>query len=434
MGIEAEESISATASAAPEVVTYCLRGEDGARASAEEAGNWQVEGATHPEGASRRGRGQPSSDRYYAEVGRFAEEALAEAQGQVGGLLQAFRRKGGAAAEGEGNPGGWLAAFEALTLGVLWRVYAGRASGQAGPGQRLLARLAQWREQHKRLKPAIDGLRGALGGLLLEGGPARGEAPLTLETLEGLLGWLAATGDFAEEVKRLRAWGDFLAGLPAEEATRHLEAVMGFATWFERRGLEVLGRYTPQVERFLAERGPAYRWREDRVFCGRQRAEYHLNMVGTEMMNRAFREAFLQTGRKAVLLPPCMRAKPDGVCKARSTPHGELCAGCTPSCRVHQATRLGEKHGFAVFILPHELSVFGGGASPGGAAGQTGVVGVSCPLTNVTGGWQTHALGIPAQGLLLDYCGCVWHWRPQGGIPTDINFKQLLKVVGEGAP
>ena len=37
-------------------------------------------------------------------------------------------------------------------------------------------------------------------------------------------------------------------------------------------------------------------------------------------------------------------------------------------------------------------------------------------------------LGVPAQGLLLDYCGCIWHWDKKG-IPTDINFNQLVRVV-----
>jgi hypothetical protein len=61
---------------------------------------------------------------------------------------------------------------------------------------------------------------------------------------------------------------------------------------------------------------------------------------------------------------------------------------------------------------------------------RMGVVGVSCPLTNVAGGWETRDLGVPAQGLLLDYCGCPYHWHLDKGIPTDINFEELLRIVG----
>ena len=116
-------------------------------------------------------------------------------------------------------------------------------------------------------------------------------------------------------------------------------------------------------------------------------------------------------------------------CKAVETPLGERCVHCTPACRVNQVSGLGEKLGFDVFIIPHELSVFSTGKVDPEKGKAVGVVGVSCPLTNPTGGWETRGLGIHAQGLLLDYCGCVWHWHDQG-IPTDINARQLLKLLG----
>ncbi len=151
--------------------------------------------------------------------------------------------------------------------------------------------------------------------------------------------------------------------------------------------------------------------------------------MGTEILNRAFREAFLKTGRKVVLAPPCMRAQPDGVCQARSTPFGDCCTACTPGCRVHQVTKLGEKHDFDVLIMPHELSVFSNSKIKPTKDGTVAIVGVSCPPTNFSGGWETKDLNIPALGLLLDYCGCPWHWHKEG-IPTDINFRQLLWVLG----
>jgi hypothetical protein len=246
---------------------------------------------------------------------------------------------------------------------------------------------------------------------------------------------MEATGDFKEEVKRLRAWQDFLLDQPVENAIQDLEAAISLAAWFEVRAEAALGRYTPHVERFLAKTHPSYRWREDAIFCGRRRVEYNLNMIGTEILNRAFREPFLLTERKLVLLPPCMKCQPDNQCRAHSTPFGALCAGCTPDCRVHRLTQLGKTLGFETLILPDELSVFSGGAVKPVDGNEIGVVGVSCVLTNVTGGWETRALNIPAQGVLLDYCGCSWHWHEKG-IPTDVNVGQLLRVLGidQGTP
>ena len=124
-----------------------------------------------------------------------------------------------------------------------------------------------------------------------------------------------------------------------------------------------------------------------------------------------------------------MKARLNDGCKAVDTPLGERCMACEPGCRVHQLTKLGEKHGFAVLVMPHDLDVFSGNGETPTSSGQTGVVGVSCPLTNAAGGWEMIRMGTPAQGVLLDYCGCPWHWHKKG-ISTDINFKQVLKVLG----
>jgi hypothetical protein len=60
--------------------------------------------------------------------------------------------------------------------------------------------------------------------------------------------------------------------------------------------------------------------------------------------------------------------------------------------------------------------------------GGLGLVGVSCALTNWSGGWDTDALRIPAQGVLLDYVGCIYHWDEQG-IPTAVNPEQLRRIA-----
>jgi hypothetical protein len=96
-------------------------------------------------------------------------------------------------------------------------------------------------------------------------------------------------------------------------------------------------------------------------------------------------------------------------------------------------TKLGEKHGFTVLVMPHELDVFSGNGEGISGTASTGVVGVSCPLTNVMGGWELKDMGVPAQGVLLDYCGCPWHWHDEG-IPTDINFNQLLDIIRNQTP
>jgi hypothetical protein len=59
---------------------------------------------------------------------------------------------------------------------------------------------------------------------------------------------------------------------------------------------------------------------------------------------------------------------------------------------------------------------------------DTGVVGVACVLNLISGGWLLDGMGISAQCVLLDYCGCKNHWSREN-IPTEINIKQLKKVL-----
>lgn len=372
--------------------------------------------------------GRDRSDQYYRDVDAFTDQVLAQARVNLQPLVEAFQSF--LLETGRETPRtGPEYAFEILTLGVLWQVYAGNALGLSPAPQWALSTLSRLREKSGLLKPGADRLRGVLAALFLSPQDhPRPPAP-TLDHLDRLLDWLTAAGDFKQEVERLGAWRDFLAGQPPERAAKHLTAAIDLAGWFEGRSAAVLGRYTPHVERFLAETHPRYRWREDAIFCGRRRVEYHLNMVGATILNRAYREAFLSTTRKLVLVPPCMKARSDDECQARSTSFGARCAGCTPGCRVRALTELGQEHGFPVLILPDELSVFSGGTAKPVEGGAVGVVGVSCVLTNPSGGWETRALGVPAQGILLDYCGCSYHWH-ETGIPTDINTHQLLQVLG----
>jgi len=372
--------------------------------------------------------GQKGSDQYYRDVAAFTDEVLAEAGNRISPLLEAFQASGQQTHQNtNGLQAGLL--FEVLTLGTLWRVYDGQVPDIKGIQKHLLSWLTALRQKGAFLKAAADSLRGILTVLFLaprHDHPGREESP-TLADLDRLLSWLQATNDYDEAVQRMHPWRVFLGSQSPEKTAGYLEEIIALAAWFEQRSETVLGPYTPNVEKFLKEKHPSYRWREDFTFCGRQRVEYHLNMVGTELLNRLFRDAFLSTPRKIVIVPPCMRIQPEKKCKARATSLGTLCAACTPACRVNQLTRLGEKHGFQVLIMPDELSVFSGG--PDQAGNGIGVVGVSCTLTNAPGGWKTEHLGIPAQGVLLDYCGCSYHWHKEG-IPTDINFTRLLEVVG----
>ncbi len=367
------------------------------------------------------------SDQYYKDISNFTDQVLAEAKQLSQPIMKDFLDY--IQQTGRENPRSQAEyIFELLSLCVLWNTYARNACNSNRRPQSLLAGLAKLRKRNEYLKPGIDFVRGILATLFLfRQSNDDNEIPTpTLDNLNCLLSWLEATGDFTEDVKRLHTWRDFLS--TNKEAAQVLSIAIGLADWFKTHSLEALGAYTPNVDEFLEKTHPTYQWREDVIFCGRQRVEYHLNMLGTEIMNRVFRDQFLRTERRIVFVPPCMRAKPEGECEAQSTPFGQRCAACTSSCRVNQVHKLGEKYNFDVFMIPDELSVVSDSKMKAQNDHQLGLVGVSCPLTNMSGGWEMRRLGIPAQGVLLDYCGCPWHWHKEG-IPTDININQLLHIL-----
>jgi uncharacterized protein len=363
-------------------------------------------------------QGARDSGDYYRTIAAFADEWCATHLQRVADItveFQAFLEDSGQAGRSEIE-----IAFEMLVLGVLLREHGQEAAHRPAWNLKLMEKLVSRQAGSTRLEPVIKRCRGLLGGISKSNRlPEKGAGGL-----QQLNAWLRANGE-QSRAQRLEQWEAFLTSLGESRARQILLRCQALASDFAERSLLDLGKYTEGVSTFLSKEAPAYRFRYDAAFVSRSRLEYHLGMLGTEVLNRAYRQRFLSASRKVVIVPPCMRAKPDGECQALETAFGALCQACTPSCRVHQVSRLGEKYGFEVFIIPDELHVFGSGTGPD----DLGLVGVSCVLTNWSGGWEADALSVPAQGLLLDYVGCSYHWDKQG-IPTDTNLHALQALLG----
>lgn len=313
--------------------------------------------------------------------------------------------------------------FEFLMLGTFWRVYSQKASCLDENPQKILANLVTERNQNEPAKETIDVIRGMLMKpfLLSEDSKA---LDLTINNFEKLLAYLKAVGDFNQELKRLEIWKDFLETKTPEISSKYLANAFLFADWFEYRSGAVLGQYTVNVDQFLAEQHSEHLWKEDVIFCGRKEVEYHLNMVGAEIMNRAFNKEFEGRPRKALLLPGCMRVSGE-ICRAEETKLGLICVGCAKSCNVCQLTDMGEIYGFEVYVISHESSAFSKSSKEDRE--ELGIVGVACVSNLIAGGWKSDSLGIPAQCVLLDSASCKNHWDNRG-IPTEININHLMKL------
>jgi len=362
----------------------------------------------------------PNSDAYYRAIAAFAGEWQERAWVRVGECIAGFQTYQRSMALPERSFAEY--AFEVLVLGVLLREYGDRVAGLPGWKSWLLSELVRWQKRLLWAEGAFKQLRGWLSGVAA-GKHRRQDGGYDVPRL---IDWLRAQGRNAQ-AERLAEWQAYLGAMQPQQASAVVEQCMALADCFAEESAAALGQYTEGVERFLAETAPKYHGRYDAEMVSRPRLEYHLGMLGTEILNQAYRERFLAAERKIVIVPPCMRAQPDEKCKAIETPFGAKCQACTPTCRVHQITQLGKKQGFNVLIIPEDLGIFG--SSKGGVtASGIGVVGVSCALTNWEGGWKTSVQGTPAQGVLLDYVGCSYHWHDKG-IPTDTNLRKLREVM-----
>jgi uncharacterized protein len=321
--------------------------------------------------------------------------------------------------------------FELLVLGTLWEIYSGDAGNLGEVPAQLLSGLAKLRRQGGVLKPGLDFIRGIMSTIFMSPDlyDHMFKLDISMDHLDKLLNWLDASGEFNQEVIRLRRWERYLHTLPENGAKDILATAITLAGWFRGRSEEVLGAFTENVDRYLNEVRPERYWREDVIFCGRRRVEYHLNMVGAGIMNRIYRDEFVKTAEKAVLIPACMRRLPADECRGRTDESGFHCTACTAECSVLRLMRLGRENGFAVHVLSHESSISKNRQQPEYLNRNTGVVGVACVLNLISGGWLLDSMGISSQCVLLDYCGCKNHWSREG-IPTEINVEQLKKVLG----
>ena len=366
---------------------------------------------------SLRNGGRDSHD-YYQSVAAFADSWFAVATGDLENIFLGFRQYRLSHHQPDRTDAEY--AFELLALGVLLHEHADEISCLPNSVARLLDFLVRAQEHYPPCEDHIKRWRGQIAAWARE---VESQAE-NRDDVDSLIKWLRANGD-TTQADRFAQWQCYFHEI-GFASTRHITArCIAIASDFIASSEIALGKYTPQVPVFLAKVAPKYRGRYDAELVSRTRAEYHLGMLGTEILNRAYRQRFLSTKQKIVIVPPCMRAQPEDKCKSIPTPYGAKCQACTLSCRVHQITKLGEKRGFDVYIIHDELRVFGSGAGDS----RLGVVGVSCALTNWSGGWDADDAHIAAQGVLLDYVGCTYHWDDEG-FATDTNLKKLQEVVG----
>lgn len=320
--------------------------------------------------------------------------------------------------------------LEMLSMGVFWQIYSGDALATDDGMTDFIQKLTMLREENKTFKPLIDAFRGLMMTAVMQPDlyDHMGISKPTLENFKDLLDWLEATGEFKYEVLRLRYWYDYASTLEETALQDLLTLCLSASLWFEKESNEHLGVFTEEVDRYLNEMRPKRYWKEDVIFCGRRRVEYHLNMLAAEWLNKVNRESFKGRPHKLLFVPTCLRLKDDEACQAKAVDDRLVCCHCDSLCQVSRATLLAESMNCKTFILPHSTSLkkVPEGIEPLNIA----VIGVACALHLISGGWMLSHQGIAAQCVMLDYCGCKAHWHHEG-LPTSLSLRKLTHILAE---
>lgn len=366
-----------------------------------------------------------TSNQYYNDISEFASEVTIKMDETIGNIVQNFQsyiRKSRCELVRSKDE----YEIELLMLGILWKEYIRKAIILKNMPSNILVYLYDQRNRRLMLKNFLDYVRGFLKTFfLLTEDKHKEEINKNLENMNKLVMWLQSSGDFSHHVVRLRQWIRYFETQSNKMVSNCISVSVNLARWFEEISLKRLGIYTKGVDEFLTYNYKKHKWKEDIIYCGSRRVEYHLNMVGAEIMNKAFRSEFLKTKEKRVLLPACMRFNNSSKCKAYRTSDGYVCSNCTAICNVNKLSKMGEKHNFKVYIIPHESTPF---TQKKPKAGQVGIVGIACVLNLISGGWKAKDFGFIPQCVLLNYCGCKKHWD-KNGIMTEINISKLKEIL-----
>jgi hypothetical protein len=369
---------------------------------------------------------QKDSGSFYNDLSVFTDSVLDDLDSEVEGLI--------------GNFCGFIREYkiellrsrneyvvEFLMIGLYWNNYSGNASKTGNLSKKLLEILYKQRKKFPKAKPEIDKVRGFLAYMFLEKHRHTLSAKFNLKGFVSLLNWLSATGEFNEEVLRLRNWVAFLKTTDENYTGRLIETSVLFAERVSGKGTKMLGKYVQNLSDFHQNSLRDYKYREDYFFASCRENEYFLNMFAAEMLNRSLKKGFAETKSKVLLLPTCMRSEPSTGCKARFDGKELVCSACSTDCNIGKVSSAMKKEGVTSYLIPHS-SEFSRFLVKWKDCLDTSLIGVACVLNLITGGYEMKRLNISSQCVFLDYCGCRKHWDKEG-FATSLNVNQLKQLV-----
>ena len=128
------------------------------------------------------------------------------------------------------------------------------------------------------------------------------------------------------------------------------------------------------------------------------------DLIDANMKNLLERKRFVETKKRALFLPHCSRKYMDNRCKSYFDPDvpSYYCNNCSSDCLINQATKLGRKRGYDVYVIA------GGSCIPKILKNNSyeGIVGVACCEELKLGYSYLKSVGVLGQAVPLAKNGC----------------------------
>ncbi len=176
---------------------------------------------------------------------------------------------------------------------------------------------------------------------------------------------------------------------------------------FLQLGHTELEAYVSDVEDFISRLGRPGEL-EKSSLRSQPVGAYIRNMLAVGVLNRLMRASFLETERKVIVLPDCLKNYGDWTCCKENDGKVSTCIQCTPQCIVYETTERFADSRTTVVLEPEDMSRYFAELRDG--FGAVGVVGVACALTMLSGFDRTLRHRLPTQGVFLNYSSCQHHW------------------------
>lgn len=177
-------------------------------------------------------------------------------------------------------------ALEALCIGVYWYLYGTTAMDLNSNIHHALANLAEYRKAFPEDKLFIDELRGKLLTRYLFKPYKKNNEKLTEKNLDLLIKFLEATGDYTDQIPHFKNF------------THNLDNCIALTKWFCKNSHNYLSEYTSNLEKYFKNNESSHLMEEDVIFYHGHELEYHLNILGVEILNRVFENDYRTRKRK----------------------------------------------------------------------------------------------------------------------------------------